>query len=92
MAVADTTRGLSRCATVSAGFKFVLWHCLKVKRAGPIPHDRIFEHLKKTGHQGFFRQVDWHLCPKRIADMLYTARKADTSDKFVMPLLRTKKA
>ncbi|KAJ9091654.1 hypothetical protein QFC21_007129 [Naganishia friedmannii] len=65
------------------GVKFALWHYWKVKRAGRIPYARIVEYLQKMGHQGFFREMVWHLCPKRIADMLYAARKADTLDDFV---------
>jgi hypothetical protein len=74
------------------GVKFALWHYWKIKRAGRIPYARIVEYLQKMGHQGFFREMVWHLCPKRIADMLYAARRADTLDEFVMPSFKPKKA
>jgi hypothetical protein len=73
------------------GVKFALWHYWKVKRAGKIPYARVIDYLKKNGHQGFFREMLWHLLPKRFAMLLYAARKADTLDDFVWPEYKPKK-
>ncbi|KAJ9115724.1 hypothetical protein QFC24_006907 [Naganishia onofrii] len=73
------------------GVKFALWHYWKVKRAGKIPYARVIDYLKKNGHQGFFREMLWHLLPKRFAMLLYAARKADTLDDSVWPEYKPKK-
>jgi hypothetical protein len=54
------------------------------KQAEP-PYARVIEYLKKHGHQGFFREMLWHLLPKKLQRMLYAARKEVTLDQSVWP-------
>ncbi|KAJ9113810.1 hypothetical protein QFC19_000003 [Naganishia cerealis] len=45
------------------GVNYALWHYWKAKRPGRIPYNRIVEHLVRMGHEGFFREMIYHLAP-----------------------------
>jgi hypothetical protein len=68
------------------GAKYSLWNYWKNKRIGRIPYMKVINHLQSMGHQGFYREMLWHLLPRQYSRRLYSARKDGTLDAFVWTL------
>lgn len=66
------------------GVKSALWEYWHKKRAGQISLDKLMEHLRRMGHQGFFREMLWHLLPPRLQRMLNKLRKEGKLDTFFL--------
>lgn len=64
---------------------YALLHYWKAKRAGRIPYDRIIGYLVHMGHEGFFREMVYHLAPAWLRRLLYAARKSGGLKSFVIP-------
>ncbi|KAJ9104681.1 hypothetical protein QFC21_002179 [Naganishia friedmannii] len=73
------------------GVNYALWHYWKAKRAGRIPYDRIVEYLIRMGHEGFLREMVYHLAPAWLRRLLYAARKNGCLKSFVIPQQPPKK-
>ncbi|KAJ9098015.1 hypothetical protein QFC20_006046 [Naganishia adeliensis] len=64
------------------GVKCALWTYWHRKRAGQISIVKLMEHFRRMGHQGFFREMLWHLLPARLQRILNRLRKEGKLDSF----------
>lgn len=64
------------------GVKYALWTYWHNKKARNISLNKVINHLKHKGHEGFYREMLWHLLPQRIQRILSKLRKDGKLDKF----------